>query len=46
MEKKGFRFKCWEYDDKYAAEFPCILTRATKIKENEKDLDLLFGGEE
>ena len=46
LRDKGFRVKCWEYDDKYATEFPCILIRTTKIKSCEADLDLLFGGEE
>ena len=46
LKDNGFKFKMWEYDDRYATEFPCILIRANKIKNCEDDLDLLFGGEE
>lgn len=46
LKDKGFRFKMWEYDDKYATEMPCILIRATKVNGYEYDLDLLFGGED
>lgn len=46
LKDKGFRFKCWEYDDKYATEMPGILIRAKKIRDCEDDLDLLFCPEE
>lgn len=46
LRDKGFRFKEWEYDDRYAMEMPCILIRVKKIRDCEEDLDICFGGEE
>lgn len=44
LKHKGFKFDGWKRDERYYGDF--IITASDEISCDDKDLDLLFGGEE